>query len=826
MNRLIYVLVTLLLVANIAVSQGVNKSIENINKDFESLAYKEVIAKSEYLLRKGNITEPSLKNEVVKKLALSFFYTKNYPFAERYLKEYLESASQNNSEADLYLKLAQVLSSNGKHSESSEVWNKYSELIGGNEAASDFAYIQSNPEPLNRNAGSYLIEYLPINSSGSEFSPTFYGDGLVFVSGRPSYAGIRRIFAWDDSPFLDLYFLEDRNSIVTNQSAKVGGAQSKEKRKNALGQAFYSPNTANDGNKLTYNTNSSSYSRAELPTSKLDKKTNSAYHDGPCDFFSNDQSVIFTRNGIGNYNYESADGINRLHLYIADNVDGKWSDLRSFPFNSAEYSTGHPAFMPSEKILYFVSDMKGGFGGTDLYYSKFENGKWHKPQNAGNRINTSGNEMFPFIDEANNLFFASDGHPGLGGLDLFAIYLSADGVPMGNVQNLGTPLNSKWDDFGMYTMPDLQEGYFSSNRKNGDADDDIYKFIRVGDKFGCKELLLAAVDFDSGKPIPGVAFTYYEINTPENVKSGFLNSKGETSVCLDAEGEFYFEFEDKHYEFLKQYISVKELPAFKASDLVIKLKKVEVKEQIVKPAVMEPQVPLVMFRTKDQHSPNLYKGVISGQDGNPLVDVLVRFVNKCSGEVSEQKTNSNGEYSFKRDIDCDYEFIAIKTGYSTNYEFVGKEPKKNIIAKVIDVVKKDNSKSESFFDPTIFRVGDVIKMDNIYYESDEYNISASAKADMDHFAEALQKYPQMVIEITSHTDSRGNALDNLKLSQQRANEVKAYLVKRGIAGNRIKAVGMGEKSPVNNCGDGIQCTEAEHRRNRRTEFKILQIERI
>ena len=134
--------------------------------------------------------------------------------------------------------------------------------------------------------------------------------------------------------------------------------------------------------------------------------------------------------------------------------------------------------------------------------------------------------------------------------------------------------------------------------------------------------------------------------------------------------------------------------------------------------------------------------------------------------------------------------------------------------------------SNSFFDPRIFKVGDFVKLDNIYYETKDFKLASSAQQDLDQLILVMESYSDMVIEIFSHTDSRGTSRSNLLLSQKRADDVKAYLVRKGIASTRIKAVGMGEKYPVNKCKDGVQCTEAEYRRNRRTEFKILQIERI
>lgn len=239
-------------------------------------------------------------------------------------------------------------------------------------------------------------------------------------------------------------------------------------------------------------------------------------------------------------NYESSDELNRIHLYIAEKVGKEWGNLTAFPFNSGEYSTGHPAFMPNEHLLFFVSDMPSGYGGTDLYISKFEDGRWFEPKNAGPEINTDGNEMFPYIDESNVLYFASDGHPGLGGLDVFATLLNKFGVVIGKLRNLGSPINSTLDDFSLITDSDFKKGYFSSNRKNGGSDDDIYSIRRLGQKFSCKDVLLAVKDKDIGKSMTLLDFKYYEVAASKSYKEGRLNENGKISLCLSSDSEYYF----------------------------------------------------------------------------------------------------------------------------------------------------------------------------------------------------------------------------------------------------------------------------------------------
>ena len=642
---------------------------------------------------------------------------------------------------------------------------------------------------------------------------------MVFVSSRAINSGTKRVFAWDDSSFLDLFFLEDENQLNTSTTTSLSSSTyDNSKTKGTVGSDSYTRQTPNDGSTLGFKGTSSLFEKPEIESNPLSKTLNSIYHEGPCVFYNNEQNIIFTRNGVKKLNYESGDELNRIHLFMAEKKGDEWVNLSSFPFNNAEYSTGHPAFMPNEKLLFFVSDMPGGYGGTDLYISRFEDGRWFIPKNAGAKINTEGNEMFPFIDESNVLYFATNGRPGLGGLDMFSTPLDEFGSPIGSVRNLGSPINSTSDDFGILTNSELEKGYFSSNRKNGGNDDDIYSFKRLGQKFGCKDVILVVKD-RYGLLMTNLEFKYYEVASSKTYQIGRLNENGEINLCLNSDSEYYFEIETNDYELVSEYFSTSNLSDFKSTILEILLSKVQ------KPVKPEYTSPKVLDRERDLSLENRYRGVIYGQDKRSGVEgVRIRFINKCTNLSIEFVTGKDGKYDFQRNPNCDYEFIAMKTDFAANYEFI--PMKRSVISAIKSTVLSNRKSEESFFDPKIFKVGDVVKMDKIYYETKDFELASSAKKDLNQLILVMETYPEMVIEIFSHTDSRGTNSDNLKLSQKRADEVKEYLSKKGIPAVRIRAVGIGENQRVNLCRDGVQCTESEYRRNRRTEFKILQIERI
>ncbi|GAL73038.1 outer membrane lipoprotein omp16 precursor [Jejuia pallidilutea] len=191
----------------------------------------------------------------------------------------------------------------------------------------------------------------------------------------------------------------------------------------------------------------------------------------PCTFQRNnydDKKLGKDRNGISN-----------LKIYKASLVDGEWTNIKELPFNDDNYSVGHPTLNKDETKLYFASDMPGGLGGSDIYYVDInKNNGYGMPQNAGNIINTKRNELFPFINTEDILFFSSDGHLGLGLLDIFATVYDEEGT-LTDVVNLGIPVNSNKDDFSFFMNTDGITGYFASNRDGGVGDDDIYAYNRI-----------------------------------------------------------------------------------------------------------------------------------------------------------------------------------------------------------------------------------------------------------------------------------------------------------------------------------------------------------
>jgi tetratricopeptide (TPR) repeat protein len=437
------------------VNSHAQSKLKSANRQFENLSYIDAIRLYEEFLREAR--DPIQRGEGLKKLAYSYRKMQDSRNAERAYADLLRNYPAVESENYLYY--AQALAANQKYKESQKYYAIYGEKQTTDLRAKRNSIALMDMGRFYRDSSSYKVQYLPINSRQADFSPMFYKGGLVFCSARDETGGIKRVFGWNQTPFLDLYFAQD-----TSQLSIHNGLQ----KAQALGGMSASNSEASSvvlENKLT-------------KIEEFSRVLNTKYHEGPMSFFKGEKKVILTRN---NYNKgkarESKDGINRLKLYLADLNGDSWGNVKEVPFNSEEYSTGHPALTPDNTQMYFVSDMPGGYGGTDLYLVEYNNGNWGTPVNLGKEVNTEGNEMFPFVDEAGNLYFSSDGHEGIGGLDLFYAEMR-EGIAIKGVTNLGTPLNSEKDDFGLITDVGRNSGFFASNRKRGIHDDNIYSFRR------------------------------------------------------------------------------------------------------------------------------------------------------------------------------------------------------------------------------------------------------------------------------------------------------------------------------------------------------------
>lgn len=794
-------LIWLVLLANLS---SFAQTLKDAEYQFDQMSYLNASQLFEQAL-KGKNTDAQ-RQSILLKLAYSYRQMRDTQNAERVYAELLSKnpvLSGNDTKAYLYY--AQALASNGKYKESQDVYEQYSKLEIADKRSGGFQKLYKNIDILNKNAACYKVDYLSINTDKADFSPMYYKNGLVFNSARTEGLGLKRVFSWDNSQFLDMYYLNDISQLTTDASAGLSGAKDNKNKTGkitkAIGSDEYTAPTANDSKTIGSYSGSNLYLYSETPSVKTEsfsKTLNTKYHEGPMTFTSDAKKVIFTRNNYNNGHYNtSKDKVNKLKIYLAeDKGEGQWSNIQELPINSNEYSTGHPSLTKDNKLLYFVSDMPGGLGGTDIYVCEFNDGKLGTPVNMGPNINTAGNEMFPYVDERGNLYFSSDGQAGLGDLDIFYVKLINGTKVLGNVKNMGTPINSNKDDFGLITDGERKSGFFSSNRKRGSTDDDIYRFTRECDeKPECDEHQVIVYDADSKMPLD---YTDVQIVSVEKSVLKKTDSNGSFKICLEPSQNYSINASRDGY--LPNSISLKTDSSQKIIE--IPLIRVKLDDSTTKMARVKNYSPC--------EATKIVKGrVTANKDKRPLSGVKVVFINQCDATTQTAITGEDGAYEFEVCVGCEYKIEAFKEGFASN----GANLKKIL----------PTDPDEIIVNLTMFEEGDIIVIKNIYYDYGKYNIRRDADGELSKLYQLMKQYPLMKIEIRSHTDSRATTQFNETLSKNRSSAVVQYLVKRGIDASRMEASGYGESQLLNECADGVECTEEQHQLNRRSEFKILRL---
>lgn len=366
-------------------------------------------------------SDKQLSVEGQRKLAKSYSNMNQNAEAELAYSKLISTPGGNLAED--YFNYAMVLKANGKYEEANIAMDKFQELKPTDLRAKDYANNKATQNILLTDNGKYKIEQLTANTDAQDFGTSYYKDKIVFTSSRTSKL-ISKKSNRNGKPYLNMYVAEvDNNQLKTPVN--------------------------------------------------FDKKLNGKMNDGPASFNKEGTFMAFTEN---NYDLKKKELIVNLEIYFRTYADGKWSKPEPFALNNKKYSVGHPSLSFDGKTMYFSSDMPGGYGGVDIYKTtKNADGKWSQAENLGDKINTEGDEMFPFYEENHGtFFFTSNGRSGLGGMDIFSSEIK--GSTFGVATNLGAPMNTRYDDFALITDANMEKGYFSSDRVGGKGDDDIYSF--------------------------------------------------------------------------------------------------------------------------------------------------------------------------------------------------------------------------------------------------------------------------------------------------------------------------------------------------------------
>jgi outer membrane protein OmpA-like peptidoglycan-associated protein/tetratricopeptide (TPR) repeat protein len=623
-------------------------TIAKADKNYDRYAYVDAIDNYEKVAEKGYQDE-----KMFQKLGNAYYFRAELPQALKWYNQLF--ALYPNQEPEYFYRYAQTLKSAGDYTKADLMLVLFNEKTSSDKRGILFKENKNYLEEIKANSGRFQVVDAGVNSEFSDYGSSFLGNKLVFASARDTGGVSKKVFKWTNKSFTNLYWSE----------MKPDGEMGKPER--------------------------------------FERKINSKFNESTPIFTQDGQTMYFTRNNfIEGKRGRDANKNTLLKLYKATlDKEGQWSNVVELPFSSNEYSVAHPTLSTDEKMLYFASDMPGTLGQSDLFRVRINaDGTYGAPENLGAEVNTEGRETFPFISNDNDLYFASDGRPGLGGLDVFVAKIEMDQSFYG-IQNVGEPINSKQDDFAFLINAKNRNGFFTSNREGGKGYDDIYRFVE-NRKLTCEQTLSGLVtDLDSKEIVPNAKMSLFDANfKPLQVTQ--TDAQGHYSFGIDCGKTYYVRAEKDEYQTKEGSIKSKSFSGSKDFPVVM--------ERRIKP-------------------------------------------------------------------------IGVGTD----------------LAKTLDI-------------PII------------YFDLDKSFIRKDAAFELSKVLAVLQQYPEMKLEVRSHTDSRQTAKYNDKLSDNRAKATVEWLVKNGVNSVRLVGKGYGESQLVNHCADGIKCTEEEHQANRRSEFIIVSMQ--
>lgn len=603
------------------------------------------------------------QRHVVQRIADSYRRTGQYGASEEW---YARVVQFQDIDPVNYYYYAKALSTNKKHEQAAEWFKRYAEASTKDRRAKEHkGYSVDEVNKLLSAKEEYAVSPITANTGNDEFSPSYFGSKVIFVSNRPNQGALfQKTYGWTETPYLDLYEADAKAGRFENIQAL--------------------------------------------------QQLNTAYHEGPVAVTADGKRMYLTVNALSESGkpLRGAEKTTRLQIAMSNKitVNGEvtWSKPEPLTFNDPDFSCLHPTLSADGRYLFFASDRPGGYGGMDIWYCENYLLSWSAPKNLGPAVNTEGDEIFPFLNAQGNLYFASNGHLGVGGLDIFVsepkvTKAGKSATEFVKPENLGYPMNDVTDDFGLVVDKEGKTGYFSSNRVGGKGGDDIYYFekqevvVPEPEEF-VKLLELYVYEKQSGQGLPNAVINVF-------------TDKGKLVTALQVNDSGYFA-----EEFLSKYID------------------------------------------------------------------------EYEGELR---------------------FIASYGNYSTQREIVN----------MLDLYNKERSIVRI---PLSRDLGKELSLNPIYFDLDKSNIRPDAAKELNKIVDIMQKNPELVIEVGSHTDSRGSNPYNQALSDRRAKSSVQYITEKGIQSYRVYGKGYGETQLTNECEDGVICDERKHQMNRRTEFKVVR----
>jgi outer membrane protein OmpA-like peptidoglycan-associated protein len=607
-----------------------------------------------------------------------------------------------------------------------------------------------------------------VNTPGLDFSPTFFEDGIVFIS--TNSAGLEKI---------------------TDENLQLNAMSILRSRRDAEG-ALGVPEP-------------------------FSKEITSRYHEGPVCFGPTGDVVYFSRNiVIDGKDKLAADGVQKMRLYTANKSGETWADPVDLKFNNGEFDDCHPSISIDGDKLYFSSNRPGGFGGMDLYVAFRVGEGWSEPTNLGDAVNSAGNEVFPFIHADNTLYFASDAREGAGGLDIFQTKMDSD--KWSKPVALPKPFNTSGDDFGLIVDLNKINGYFSSNGAGGQGQDEIFSFSTENgnlDEFvrqekplseGNYDLIVTVTDKATGSALSsadvrilsmdmgdvigrdetGNLITVQTVDGQDILKS--IPPHAGLSGTSDKKGRYATTLRPGNYS-----ITVAQ-EGYQTRQLNVQ----------IEGSNNRIAVPLDKVSDKVLWNASVFNYITN----SPLAGATAVVINKPNGKRDTIVTDDNGRIQY---------YLEPNTKYSVELYQGGRL----IGATDVESGTPGGKPLSQNISVAPLLPGSVVELPNIYYNYNDASLRPDARKDLDIVVSLMKQHPGLTVELASHTDARGTASYNQSLSQRRANGVVEYLVTKGVSRNRLMPVGYGESRPRNGCSEGVTCPETDHARNRRTEIKMI-----
>ncbi len=653
----------------------------------------------------------------------------------------------------------QMLQRNGKCDLAKEWFEKYVADVPGDMRGQYLLKACDYEDELRtKNSGIYEISHMKFNSNLDDFSPAYHKKGIVFASERDMGTAVKRMHGWTGNPFLELYYVEGKQM------------------------------DGEDCSNVMYGT-----------PEKFSSQLNTKFHDASVTFSGDNKQIFFTRNNFEDGKAGKSDeGIMKLKVYNADlGNNGDWHNLKGLPFNSNEYSVAHPTLTPDGNRIFFSSDMPGGYGGMDIYYSDKEGNRWGPPINLGPRINTEGHEIFPYYHKTGKLYFASDGLVGLGGLDIYYAEDLKNGE-WAEVQNLGYPINTVADDFSIIMNDEGTCGYFASDREGGVGRDDIYGFRKTA-----SPVQILVLDKETREPIEGA-------NVVSDCTDNALVTGADGVVKID--------------------MKMNECCNFSA----IKEAYIEAAKQGCTKGIKTGEPVFVEIMMDKELVFTLQGAVFDVITKFPVDGVTLTITNDRDDEVQTVVTDDDGLFEFEIKKETCYTIKGEKENFITSeiveqctrglLESTTLQVNLDLQPYKVDVttINKNALNGVTEISPSgIDENGNIPYLVHIYYDFNQAYIRDESVTALEALFKMLELNPDFIVEIGSHTDSRGSHSYNRRLSQRRAESVVRWLTNRGVERDRLFPVGYGENNNVNDCKNNVPCSEKEHQMNRRTEFKVI-----